>query len=325
MAVFIHPASKIAQAESIHLTKLLKSFLNSSSSLNLLEICSSNGIYTNSSICSTFSSLYSYKQCDINFYRCNMPSFDYTEMINTLRNDSSSFLYLPYVKTYFTTMSKNFQVVPHELLHLSYIFMILSGISKSIPADDHVFGSLTKDKNILDQRKKQAQKDLIRMIEPRYYELRQDGLLVFSLEGMFDQTQYNVWDLFHETLVEAANRNLIFHSEIKSMEIRSHFRTVDEINDSFKEVSDFVSIQEIDSYSIEGPFAKGDRDIEMFVAEALEFWGILPAMNNVLRLFRKPEEKTRVLGEIMKIFEEKLRAKTPEAAAKYHLIVLKKK
>lgn len=325
MAKFIHPASKIAQIESQYLTKHLKPFLDSSSALNFLEICSSNGIYTNSCIGTTFSDLYKYKKCDINFYRCNMPNFDYAEMISSLRNDRSSFLYFPYVKTYFTTMAKNFQVVPHEVLHIAYIFMILSGISKPLPADDHIFGSLTHDEAIYDKRKKQAHLDLIRMVEPRYYELRKDGLLVFTLEGMFDKTGYNVWDLFNETLIEAANKNIIFASEIKSMEIRTHFRTIDEIHSSFKEVGDFVGIEEIDTYTIQGPFAKGDRDIEKFVEEAMEFWGILPAMNNVLRLFRNSSEKARVLGEIMKIFEEKLRAKTPESAAKYHLVVLKKK
>jgi hypothetical protein len=109
------------------------------------------------------------------------------------------------------------------------------------------------------------------------------------------------------------------------MEIRTHFRTIDEIYSSFKEVGDFLTIEEIDTYTIQGPFAKGDRDIEKFVEEALGFWGILPAMNNVLKLFRHPSEKARVLGEIMNIFEDKLRAKTPESAAKYHLVVLKKK
>lgn len=260
-------------------------------------------------------------------YRCDVPNYNYPDMIKYHETEPESFTKLQHTYVYFTPGNFMKQIFPDNSVSIQYLSHVLSAFPSKQGASDHIFASLSNDEAIRQQRTLDGYRDLENCLRIKQAELIPSGRLYFDLMGLLPEN--NVFNFINEVIKEASQQNII-PRKVSNMFIRTHFRSKSEIDtviDSLQDIYKLVSYKETYVKMPHFEEFEQDRDIEKYAEGVILFWKKIYEiyMGQLLASEFSKDQIQIFISNLVNFTRQKVIEQRPISAAFSHYVVLEKK
>ncbi|CAG9331373.1 unnamed protein product [Blepharisma stoltei] len=240
-------------------------------------------------------------QQPILLFHNDLPTNNWTKSFKTILEHQNSYVNLPNI--YFSSIGRSFfnQILPDSSVHIGFSSLAFHFLSEDLCAPDHALASSSVDQEFKERIVKFAHEDLINLLELRYKELVDHGVLLMQFAG----ENMDIGVYLHEANEKAYEKGIINREEKRNLSTGSYGRTTEEVQRALDIEREKFKVLYISKEKIPMFNEKNEKNIEVFLGLCRGFLGF--KLQKSVR--RTDEERNQILkfyiDELLDIFERR--------------------